>query len=268
MIAVDRTLHRPGAEVRFHDSGGRGRAVVLLHGAGMDHTIFHAQAHAAIAMGHRVVLCDLRGHGDSELGTGVRFTAADALADLMALLETLELDRPVLVGHSLGGNLAQAFVREHPQRAGGLIVVDATWNAGPLTGRERFALALAAPMLALIPASRLPRVMARASAVEPGAVEEIERIFHRMPKKRFMDVWRATASFADPDPQYRTPVPLALIRGARDSTGNIATAMPAWAAFEGVAERIVPGAGHVVTWDAPEGSTRALLSALAEVGEA
>ncbi|UNK69925.1 alpha/beta hydrolase [Microbacterium sp. H1-D42] len=258
---LDRTLQRPGAGIRYRDSGD-GRAVVFLHGAGMDHTMFAAQAAAVQSAGRRVVLWDLRGHGESELGAGIRFTASDALDDLGALLDTLELADPVLVGHSLGGNLAQAFVREHPERAGGLIVVDSTWNAGPLTWLERFALGLAAPLLALIPARSLPRLMAGASAVDPRVIDEIAGVFERMPKKAFLDVWRATASLVDPDPLYRTPVPLGLIRGAQDRTGNIAKAMPVWAATEGVTERVVPDAGHVVTLDAPETSTRAILEVL------
>lgn len=262
MTVLDRTLHRPGAGIRLRDGGGEGRAVVFLHGAGMDHTMFLAAADAVQAAGFRAVLCDLRGHGESELGAGVRFTADDALDDVLALVDALELDRPVLVGHSLGGNLAQAFVRAHPQRTGGLIVVDSTWNVGPLSGLERFGLSLAAPMLALIPASRLPGIMARASAVDPAAVAEITRVFARMPKKTFLDVWRATVSFVEPDPEYRTPVPLGLIRGAEDRTGNIAKAMPAWADAEGVTERVIPRAGHVVTLDASDASSRAILDVL------
>lgn len=262
MVTLDRTLHRPGASIRYHDGGGTGRPVVFLHGAGMDHTMFLAQAEAVQAAGFRVVLCDLRGHGRSEMNTGIRFTADDALADLGALLDALELDRPVLVGHSLGGNLAQAFVREHPKRTGGLIVIDSTWNAGPLNALEGFWLRLAAPMLALIPASTLPQLMAKASAVEPGAIAATAEVFARMPKKVFLDVWRATASLVDPDPGYRSPVPLGLIRGAADRTGNIASAMPAWADAEGVAERVIEGAGHVATLDAPEATTRAVMDLL------
>ena len=95
---------------------------------------------------------------------------SDALEDLAALLDALDLQHPVLVGHSLGGNLSQALVRRHPDRAAGLVVIGATWNAGPLTPAERLALRLAAPMLGLIPAGRLPGLMAKASAVTPAAV--------------------------------------------------------------------------------------------------
>ncbi|RSN11545.1 alpha/beta hydrolase [Nonomuraea sp. WAC 01424] len=262
MVKLTGNLRRPDAELRFADRGGDGPAVVFTHGAGMDHTMFEAQADALGQAGHRTVLWDLRGHGESAQHPGARFTAAGALADLAALLDKLGIDRPVLVGHSLGGNLSQTFVRRHAGRAGGLVVLDSTWNTGPLSGVERLGLGLSVPMLRLIPAARLPGLMARASAVSPEAVARIEATFRRMPKAAFLDVWRATVSLVSPDPAYRTPVPLGLIRGAEDRTGNIAAAMPRWARAEGVSEQVIPGAGHVVTLDAPDATTRALLRLL------
>lgn len=257
-----RTLARPHAEIAFEDLGGAGQAVVLCHGAGMDRTMFEAQAAALVGAGFRVITWDLAGHGESALSATARFTASAALDDLSALLTECRVDRPVLVGHSLGGNLVQAFVRAHPHRAAGLIVMDSTWNAGPLAWWERLALRLAAPSLALVPARRLPGIMARASAVTEDAIARTEAVFARMPKRVFLDVWRATVSFVDPDAAYRTPVPLALMRGALDRTGNIADAMPRWARAEGIDEHVVPDAGHIVTWDAPEGTSRVLLQIL------
>ena len=265
MLKIDRELERPDARLVYGDSGGTGPAVVLLHGAGLDHAMFQEAATALAAAGRRVILGDLRGHGASTMTSATRFTATDALHDLAALLEATDAARPVLVGHSLGGNLAQAFVRAHPGRASGLVVVDSTWNSGPLSGLERLGLRLAAPTLAAIPARTLPGLMARASAVTPSAVERAEQTFARMPKRVFVDVWRATVSFVDPRPGFRSPVPLALVRGAEDRTGNIATAMPRWARTEGITERIVPDAGHILTWDAPEESSRALVAAVEEV---
>ncbi|GAA4024064.1 alpha/beta hydrolase [Allokutzneria multivorans] len=248
-----------GGELRFGDLAGPRCPVVLTHGAGMDHRMFEAQARALHEAGHRVIVWDQAGHGGSSLAPGARFTSALALDCLIALLDHLGLDRPILVGHSLGGNLSQALVRRCPSRVSGLIVVDSAWNAGPLTALDRFLLKLAGPSLALVPASWLPGVMARASAVTPEGIAESEATFARMPKRVFLDVWRATVSFVDSDPGYRTPVPLGLIRGERDRTGNIASAMPRWARAEGVAEHVIPGAGHVVTLDAAEATTAAIL---------
>ncbi|MFB7877808.1 alpha/beta fold hydrolase [Nocardia sp. NPDC056064] len=263
MVKLDRRTGRAGAEIAFADSGGDGPVVVFTHGAGMDHSMFDAQVEALAAGGYRVITWDLRGHGESVLGAGVRFAGVDAVRDLAALMAECGVGRAVLVGHSLGGNIGQAFVRAHGERVAGLVVLDSAWNAGPLTWGERVALRVAAPSLAVVPGRVLPGVMARASAMAPDAITRAEAVFARMPKRVFLDVWRATVSFVEPEPGYRCPVPLALIRGARDRTGNIATAMPRWARAEGVAEQVIPGAGHLVTWDAPEETSRALLRTLA-----
>ena len=97
--------------------------------------------------------------------------------------------------------------------------------------------------------------MAPASAVTSAARDDATRAFSQMSKRQFIEVWRATVTFVDPDPTYRTPIPLCLMRGAADKLSNIATAMPLWAATEGVAEHVVPGAGHLVTQDAPDLAT-------------
>lgn len=268
MLKLRKRLSRPGAEVAFSDTAVDGRAVVLTHGAGMDHTMWEEQAAALGAAGYRVILWDMRGHGESTLSLDTRFTVTDTLDDLAALLDECRVERPVLVGHSIGGNLGQAFVRTRPDRVAGLIVVDSTWNAGPLSTVKRLGLRLAAPALRLIPSRSLPGLMAKASATTPSAISRTEAVFAQMPKTRFLDVWAAAVSMVDPDPADRSPVPLGLVRGAKDGTGNIATAMPQWARSEGVTEHVVPGAGHIVTWDAPEATSRALLQILDEWGPA
>lgn len=262
MVNLNRRLPRPGCELRFSDSGGNRHAVVFTHGAGVDHAMFDAQAHAAREAGFRVICWDLRGHGASTLDDDIRFQAADAIDDLVSLVRHLELERPTLIGHSLGGNLSQTVVKRHPDLAGRLIVIDSTWNAGPLSMMERIGVRLGAPLLALVPAAKLPKLMADASATTPEAIAYARDCFSRMPKQQFLDVWRATLSLVDPDPDAQTPVPLTLIRGAEDRTGNITTAMPRWADAENITEHVIAGAGHISPVDAPDEVSSVILEAL------
>ncbi|WP_344842495.1 alpha/beta hydrolase [Nonomuraea dietziae] len=125
-----------GCDLRYADSGSGGLPLVFSHGAGADHVMFDDQRDYLQARGYRVVTWDMRGHGLSR-SAGVRFTAEQAIADLRALIEHLALDRPVLVGQSLGGNLSQAVVQRHPDLARALIVIGATPNAAPLSWKER-----------------------------------------------------------------------------------------------------------------------------------
>lgn len=257
-------VDRPGARLHVMDRPGDRQVVVLTHGAGMDSGTMAGIAADLHADGHRTITWDLRGHGQSPLSKGHRFRAADALDDLAAVIEARDVHRPILIGHSLGANLSQALVRRDPSRAAALIVIGATANAGPLTRVEEFALRrLSGPALALIPARRLPRLLAQASATTPAGIERVRAVFERMPKATFIDVWRATADLVAPEPDYRSPVPLALIRGAEDGTGNIARAMEAWALREGTTVDVIAGAGHVAMWDAPEATVDAVRRALA-----
>jgi pimeloyl-ACP methyl ester carboxylesterase len=254
-------LERKGCVLYASDSGGRGVPVLFSHGAGADSAMFAPQLEPLIERGYRVVTWDLRGHGASRPASRP-ISPELAVDDLVALVAALELDRPVLVGQSLGGNLSQAVVRRHPGLARALIVIDSTWNAQRLTVLDRALLRLAAPSLALIPASRLPRLMADASAASTAGRAYAEAVFGSLTKGEFLDAWRATVGLLDPDPGSRTPIPLALIRGDRDRTGNIAAAMPRWAAAEGIEEHVITGAGHLANLDAPDAVNGVLLAFL------
>jgi pimeloyl-ACP methyl ester carboxylesterase len=262
--ALRPVLERAGCELWAADSGGPGVPVLFSHGAGADSAMFAPQFEALVAAGYRVIAWDLRGHGRSRPAAH-RITPDLAVGDLLALIDHLGVDRPVLVGQSLGGNLSQAVVRRAPGAARALVVIGSAWNTGPLSRWERMLLRLAAPSLAVIPAGRLPRIMADASAVTEDARRYAETAFGALGKREFLDAWRATVGFLDPDPGYRTPVPLLLIRGAQDRTGNIATAMPRWAAAEGVSEHVIPDAGHIANLDAPGAVTVVLREFLARL---
>ncbi len=260
-MALKPVLERDGCVLHAADSGGPGVPVLFSHGAGADSAMFAPQREPLIERGYRVVTWDLRGHGASR-PAAPPISPELAVDDLVALVETLGLDRPVLVGQSLGGNLSQAVVRRHPGLARAMVVIDSTWNAQRLTVLDRALLRLAAPSLALIPASRLPRLMADASAETTAGRTYAEAVFGSLSKAEFLDAWRATVGMLDPEPGYRTPVPLALIRGDRDRTGNIASAMPRWAAAEGIGEHVIAGAGHLANLDAPDAVNAVLLTFL------
>ena len=246
-----------GCRIAFDDVGS-GRTVLFSHGAGADRHMFDAQVPVLVEAGYRVITWDLRGHGDSR-PNHEPVTAHRLVADLLELCRHLGLERPVLVGQSLGGNLSQEVIRREPQLAAGLVVIDSAWNTAPLTGLERMLLRIAAPALSLVPASRLPQLMADASASTPAGRDYAVEAFGRMRKADFIEVWRATTAFLDPDPGYRTPVPLMLLRGDLDRTGTIATSMPRWADAEGVHDVVIPGAAHLANVDSPNRVSAELL---------
>ena len=75
-----------------------------------------------LADGRRVLAPDVRGHGDTESGPGAKGYAFEQLvADLLAFLDALGLDRIDLLGHSVGGMIALRFALAHPERVRSLV---------------------------------------------------------------------------------------------------------------------------------------------------
>lgn len=111
-----------GVRLDYDDAGSGEVAVVFVHGWCCDRTYFAPQA-AAFARTHRVVSPDLRGHGTSgrpDHGYHYRELADD----VAGLIASLELDRPVVVGHSMGGTIAFDLAVRHPALTRGIVGVD------------------------------------------------------------------------------------------------------------------------------------------------
>ena len=113
-----------GLPFHYRGWGGAGRPVLLLHGLASTCHIWDLAA-PLLAEDFRVVALDQRGHGQSaQVDDGYDF--ATVLGDAAAFIEYLgwERERPVIVGHSWGADVALELAVAKPELAGGLIFVD------------------------------------------------------------------------------------------------------------------------------------------------
>ena len=130
------TLNLNGKRVFYNDGGSPWRSdrpgVVLVHGAGMHHVVWHWQARALTRHGFSVAAVDLPGHGESEDAPGLDSVPASAewLSGFIAALGP----QPVrLVGNSLGAGIALALAAAHPAQVSALALLGtrATMKVSP-----------------------------------------------------------------------------------------------------------------------------------------
>lgn len=107
--------------------GGAGAAPFLLvHGLASNARLWDGVASALADAGHAVAAVDLRGHGRSDKpDAGYDFTTI--VGDLLAVVDALGFDRPVVVGQSWGGNVVVELAAAHGDRVRGIACVDGGW---------------------------------------------------------------------------------------------------------------------------------------------
>ena len=100
---------------------GSGPPLVLLHGLFGSSGNWRGIARE-LAASHSVFSVDLRNHGASPWADSMDYL--EMADDVLQLIDRLGLDRPTVMGHSMGGKTAMALALRHPSRVGGLIIVD------------------------------------------------------------------------------------------------------------------------------------------------
>lgn len=124
-------LHNSGANIFYSEyfpADPQAPTLILLHGNGEDHTYFVKQL-PAFSPHFRLVLMDTRGQGQSTGGDGELNFSVFA-ADLLALMDHLQIAKAHLLGFSDGGNLALTFALAHPERVQSLILNGANLEPG------------------------------------------------------------------------------------------------------------------------------------------
>jgi pimeloyl-ACP methyl ester carboxylesterase len=253
-------LERPGCVLRVRLAGPPGGVlVVMLHGAGLDHHMFDAQL-PALTRDYRLALVDARGHGQSR--PLVRpFSIADARDDVVAVLDMLGAETSLLLGQSMGGNIAQDVVLHAPARVAALIAVDCACNTLPLNALDRAVLAVSPRLLRLLP-ERLLWSGTVAVSKYAGVRRYLSATIRQHSKARIIEITTATLRALNPQPDYRTPCPLLIVRGEHDSAGAIRQQAPRWAARDKAQYRVIPRAGHMSNMDNPDAFNAAVLGFL------
>src|SRR5581483_1539467 len=217
-----------------------------------------------------VVCCVLRGCGRSTDGTAV--TIEQLAADLGALIDTLGLDRPTVVGHSLGGQAALLFAVQQPRRLRGLVLA----GVSPLAmdaamGPAYAAFAQLAPAMGLtdqLSEAMLSLVYAADSLDHgPGGLELYRRqlALLRSPAEIATQIGAYTGRPALDDRLGAIVCPTLIVAGELDTTVSLASAQLLNLRIAGSELALLPDASHMAPLERPVEFKAALLPFLARL---
>jgi pimeloyl-ACP methyl ester carboxylesterase len=245
---------------------GQGDAVVLLHAFPLSSAMWLAQREA-LSSSYRILTPDQRGFGSSPLGDDP--PSLDLAADdIAALLDAEDLDGVVLAGLSMGGYVAMAFCRRHPDRLRGLVLADtkaSADSAAARANRERIAAAVERdPESSVLADEVLPTLVGETTVTSrPAVYERVHGYVQAAPPAAVAWAQRAMAGRADSFGTLRAvEVPALVVVGEEDALSPPADAQTLVEALPDARLARIPAAGHLSALEAPEAFTAAVLDFL------
>ena len=244
---------------------------MLLHAFPLTASMWSPQRAALSAAGFRAITPDQRGFGGTQLDDGE--PSVDVLADdVAAMLDARKVSEPIVLGGlSMGGYVAMAFMRRHPERVAALVLADTKATAdGPeaVANRERIAAAaeesessqilvdeVLPKLVGATTKERRPLVLGRVKALVETARPEAA-------------AWAQRAMAARPDSLTSlasVTVPTLVVVGEEDELSPPSDAEAIASAVPGAQLVRIPASGHLTAVETPEEFNEALLSFLASL---
>jgi pimeloyl-ACP methyl ester carboxylesterase len=244
---------------------GEGPPVVLLHPFPANHEFWLPVARA-LAARYRVVLPDLRGHGDSGVGEGPA-TMEKHAADIAAVMDAADIGRAPMIGVSIGGYALFEFWRKHRGRVAALGLCNTKASADTpeaRAGRLQAANDVLERGTGPFFESMIPRLLGKSTReTRPDLVAGALNMMRRMSPEDVAQVQRGMAARPDSVETLKTiNVPTLLVTGDEDIlTGlNEAELMRQYISRSQL--RVIPKAGHYSPWEQPEDAGRLLIQFL------
>lgn len=236
-------------------SAGTGVPVVLLHAFPLSSAMWLAQREG-LARACRVITPDLRGFGGSRLGEDE--PSIDLMADDVAeLLDAEGIDKAVVGGLSMGGYVAMAFCRRHPDRVRGVILADTKATPDPppaQANRERIAQAVLAEGSGVLVDEVLPALTGPTTRERRAMVfGRVKGLVQSAPPGAVAWAQRAMAARPDSFETLRAlKVPLLVVVGEEDELSPVSDAEAMAQAAPDAELEVIPKAGHLSAVEQPE----------------
>lgn len=244
-----------GVEISYRDRGN-GLAVVFVHGHPFDQSMWDPQVEA-LSWNYRVVTLDLRGYGASDV-PDVEATTLETMAnDIKSLLDHLGIQKAVVVGLSMGGQIAMAFADMFPERLAGLVLA-ATFAEGETpegaVARRAMADRFVKEGSVLPGGEMLPKLLAAASVKrDPALAIKVYAMIANTPPAGAAAALRGRALRKDYlDPLRQIAVPALIVVGTEDQFSPIERAKRMREAIPDSRLEVFNGIGHMPNLEAPE----------------
>ncbi len=224
--------------VREAGRRGRGPTLVLVHGWMYPADVYWWRILETLAVDAHVLAVDLRGHGRAPRPPEP-FRLADVADDVAALCTALETGPVILLGHSLGGPVAQLVWQRHPDVVAGLVLVSTAASFGETPARRALWRSMGALQLALrlVPRQTLERLLlAQAAGRLPLQVSRM--ITRETPREVLDRLGWMIAEFARGSPEDIAEAGREL--GRYDARGWLATVDVPTAVVRSTRDRLVP----------------------------
>lgn len=253
-----------------YDDHGPGPVVLLLHGFPLNRSLWEHQV-GAVGSRYRLILPDLRGHGESAAPEGV-YTMDVMADDVVELLDALQIREPVVLGGlSMGGYVALSLMDRFPDRFRGLILMSTRAEAdSPETARAR------AEMVGQIEGSKtiqpvvdamLPRLLSPTTRVQrPEIVARVRGMMEKTSPRGVVGSLRGLAARPDRSSVLpRIQVPTLVLFGADDPITPPGLAQDLSCTIPRARHLVFEGAGHLAPVEAADAVNTAILAFLDEL---
>ena len=240
---------------------GAGWPLILVHAFPLNADMWRAQLER-VPVGWRFIAPDLRGFGRNGEVAG-SITMDDYAADVLLLMDALELDHAVIGGLSMGGYVTFAMFRQAPSRFTGMILADTRSQADTPQAREgrvRMRELLAKEGPRGVADQMLPKLLAEATRRDAAdAVRESRAMIESAAPEAIDAAIGALMGRPDSTPGLsRISCATLVVVGAQDEMTPVAEAEVMQRAIPRSTLTVIPGAGHLSNLEQPEAFSRAL----------
>jgi 3-oxoadipate enol-lactonase len=254
-----------GASIHY-ETQGEGPPIVFVHGLGGTSNIWHAQR-ATLSRYFKVITLDLTGSGRSDKGPR-SYSLEQWADDVAGLIDHLQLDQAVVVGHSMGTAIVQKFAAKYPQKTKAIILAGALVELGP-PGKETFTkraeLVEKEGMIGVADAvlgGALSAGTREGNLALTGLVREL--LLSNCPKC-YAGHCRALAAGSAKADQVNIKCPVLLVVGDQDPVTPLSLQRQIAHAISQAKIRIVPNTAHLTMLECPEAFNQGVLEFLATV---